>query len=117
MARLTAARSYRAEPGPFVIRGPTIDCAERRVTSWARLSTLPPPIASCCACSRFDASQVVNFETLLRGVRAKRESADENLVRIFVRNLRRKLGNSAVSPAFIFSRRVVGYRMARRRDA
>ena len=36
-----------------------------------------------------------------------------NLVRIFIRNLRRKLGDSAASPAYIFNRRGVGYRLAK----
>ena len=60
-----------------------------------------------------DAGRVVTFETLLRRVWAKRENADANLVRIFVRNLRRKLGDSAASPAYLFNERGVGYRMAK----
>ena len=43
----------------------------------------------------------------------RRDSADANLMRIFVRNFRRKLGNGASSPEFIFSERGVGYPMAR----
>ena len=39
-----------------------------------------------------DAGRVVTFETLLRRVLAERDNADANLVRIFVKNLRRKLG-------------------------
>ena len=60
-----------------------------------------------------DAGRVVDFDTLLRRVWAKRENADANLVRIFVRNLRRKLGDSAASPVYIFNQRGVGYRMGR----
>ena len=59
---------------------------------------------------------MVTFDTLLRRVWAKRENADANLVRIFIRTLRRKLGDSAGSPAYIFNRRGVGYRMARSAD-
>ena len=44
---------------------------------------------------------------------AKRENADANLVRNFVRNLRRKLGESAASPTWLFNERGVGYRMAK----
>ena len=36
---------------------------------------------------------------------------DANLVRIFARNLRRKLGDSAASPAYTFNHRGAGYRM------
>ena len=60
-----------------------------------------------------DAGRVVDFDTLLRRVWAKRENADANLVRIFVRSLRRKLGDSADNPAYIFNQRGVGYRMAK----
>ena len=63
-----------------------------------------------------DAGRVVTFETLLRPVRAKRANADANLVRNFVRNLRRKLGDSTASPAYLFNQRGVGYRMAKPTD-
>ena len=63
-----------------------------------------------------DAGRVVTFETLLRRVWAKPESTDANLVRNFVRNLRRKLGDSASSPAYLLNQRGVGYRMAKPRD-
>ena len=59
------------------------------------------------------AGRVVTFESLLRRIRARRESADANLVRNFVRNLRRKLGESAASPTWLFNERGVGYRMAK----
>ena len=60
-----------------------------------------------------EAGRVVPFDTLLRRVWAKRENAHPNLVRTFVRDLRRKLGDSAASPAYIFNQHGVGYRMAR----
>ena len=69
-----------------------------RASSAERPSTSPPPSMSCCKCCRFDAGRVVTVDTLLRRVSAKRENADANLVRIFVRNLRRKLGDSAATP-------------------
>ena len=59
-----------------------------------------------------DAGRVVTFETLLRRVWGKDEKANANLVRNFVRNLRRKLGDNAASPAYLFNERGVGYRMA-----
>ena len=58
----------------------------------------------------------MTFETLLRRVWAKPERADANLVRNFVRNLRRKLGYSAASPAYLLNERGVGYRMAKPPD-
>ena len=60
-----------------------------------------------------NAGRVVRHDTLLRQVWADRKNADANRVRIFVRNLRRKLGDDAGAPAWIFTRRGVGYRMPR----
>ena len=59
------------------------------------------------------AGRVMTYSTLLGRVWSGRSNADANLVRIFVRNLRRKLGDSAASPAWIFNERGVGYRMAK----
>ena len=58
-----------------------------------------------------DAGRVVTHETLLRRLWSGRENANANLVRIFVRNLRRKLGDDASNPEYIFNVRGVGYRM------
>ena len=41
-----------------------------------------------------------------------RYSEDANLVRIFVKTIRRKLGEDAAKPEWIFNERGVGYRMA-----
>ncbi|MCY3789180.1 MAG: helix-turn-helix domain-containing protein, partial [Gemmatimonadetes bacterium] len=59
-----------------------------------------------------DAGRVVTYETLLRRVWNGRDGADAHLVRIFVRTLRRKLGEDAANPTWIFNERGVGYRMA-----
>ena len=61
----------------------------------------------------FDAGRLVTFETLLRRVWAKPESAGANLVRNFLRNLRRKLGESASSPTYLLNERGLGCRMAK----
>ena len=58
-----------------------------------------------------DAGRFVTHETLLRRVWSGRENANANLVRIFVRNLRRKLGDDASNPKYVFDVRGVGYRM------
>lgn len=58
-----------------------------------------------------NAGRVVPYELLLRQVWGGRARGGPNLVRIFVRNLRRKLGEDAERPAWIFNQRSVGYRM------
>jgi len=93
-----------------------IDYAQRRVTVGGEAADLTATEYELLRVLSLDAGRVVTFDTLLRRVWAKRESADANLVRIFVRNLRRKLGDSAASPAYIFNQRGVGYRMAKPAD-
>ena len=116
VARVRAALRRHAEPAPFVIGEIAIDYAQRRVTVGGEAIDLTATEYELLRVLSLDAGRVVTFETLLRRVWAKRENADANLVRIFVRNLRRKLGDSADSPAYIFNRRGVGYRMAKPAD-
>ena len=56
--------------------------------------------------------RVVTHDALLRRVWRERDAADARLVRAFVKRLRRKLGDEAAKPAYIFTERGVGYRMA-----
>ena len=51
-------------------------------------------------------------DTLLRQA-WRRRSDDRKVVRAFVRNVRRKLGDDPNQPAYIVTERGVGYRMAR----
>ena len=58
-----------------------------------------------------NAGRVVPYDMLLRQVWDGREHTSPNLARIFVRNLRRKLGEDAARPTWVFNQRGVGYRM------
>ena len=60
----------------------------------------------------FEVVRVVTYEMLLRWVWNGRNGANANLVRIFVRNLRRKLGDDAAYRRKIFNERGVGNRMS-----
>ena len=113
VARVRAALRRREEPEPFVVGDLAIDYGQRRVEVDGRAVDLTATEYELLRLLSLDAGRVVTFETLLRRVWAKRENADANLVRIFVRNLRRKLGDSAASPAYLFNERGVGYRMAK----
>ena len=75
----------------------------------ARVAALNAAILRVLA---LDAGRVLTYDTLLRRVWGGRNGDDANLVRIFVRNLRRKLGDDAANPVWIFNERGVGYRMA-----
>ena len=116
VARVRAALRRRAEPEPFVLGEIAIDYAERRVTVRGEEVELTATEYELLRVLSLDAGRLVTFDTLLRRVWAKRENADAHLVRIFVKNLRRKLGDSAAKPAYIFNRRGVGYRMAKPAD-
>ena len=63
-----------------------------------------------------EAGGTVSFETLLERVWGARAGAKANRVHIFVRNLRRKLGEDVARPEYIFSERGVGYRMPEPRE-
>ena len=113
VARIRAALRRREEPQPFVVGDLAIDYAHRRVTVGDEAVDLTAKEYELLRVLSLDAGRVVTFETLLRRVWAKPEKADANLVRNFVRNLRRKLGDSGSSPAYLLNERGVGYRMAK----
>ncbi len=64
-----------------------------------------------------NAGRVVTYEQMLRSVWRSRDSNDTRRVRAFVKKLRRKLGDDADNPTYIFTEPRVGYRMYRPDDA
>ncbi len=112
VARVRAALRRHEEPGPFVLGDLAIDYGRRRVSVAGDPVTLTATEFELLRVLALDAGRVVTYETLLRRVWNGRDSADANLVRIFVRTLRRKLGDDAANPVWIFNERGVGYRMA-----
>ena len=113
VARVRAALRRHAEPQPFVLGDIAIDYTERRLTVRGEAVELTATEYELLRVLSLDAGRIVTFESLLRRVWANRENADANLVRIFIKNLRRKLGDSAASPTYLFNQRGVGYRMAK----
>ena len=89
-----------------------IDYDRHRVAVAADAVDLTPTEYEFLRVLSLNAGRVVTYDTLLRQVWSERSSADANLVSIFVRNLRRKLGDDTANAAWIFSERGVGYRMA-----
>ena len=110
--RIRAALRRREDSEPFVLGEIAIDYEQRRVTVGGEAVELTATEYELLRVLSLEAGRVVTFDTLLRRIWARSENPDANLVRIFVRNLRRKLGDSAASPAYIFNQRGVGYRMA-----
>ncbi|MCY4374733.1 MAG: helix-turn-helix domain-containing protein [Spirochaetaceae bacterium] len=58
-----------------------------------------------------NAGRVSTYDLLMRKVWGGREMNDTELVRNFVKTLRRKLGDDAARPVYILTERGVGYRM------
>ena len=112
VARVRAALRRHEAPGPFVLGALAIDYERRRVSVGGEPVELTATEYELLRVLALDAGRVVTHDTLLRRVWEGRDAADVNLVRIFVRNLRRKLGDDAARPAWIFNERGVGYRMA-----
>ena len=112
VARVRAALRRHEAPETFVLGALAIDYDRRRVTVGGEPVELTATEYELLRVLALDAGRVVTHDTLLRRVWGEREGESANLVRIFVRNLRRKLGDDAANPAWIFNERGVGYRMA-----
>ena len=112
VARVRAALRRHEAPEPFTLGTLSIDFDRRRVTVGGEAVALTATEHELLCVLALDAGRVVTYDTLLRRVWNGRDSADANLVRIFVRTLRRKLGDDAANPTWIFNERGVGYRMA-----
>ena len=112
VARVRAALRRHEEPQPFVLGALAIDYDRRRVTVGGAAVALTATEFELLRLLALNAGRVVTYDTLLRRVWKGRSGADANVVRIFARNLRRKLGDEAADPTYILNERGVGYRMA-----
>ena len=112
VTRVRAVLRRHENPEPFVLGALAIDYGRRRVSVGGEAVELTVTEYELLRVLSLDAGRVVTYDTLLRRIWAGRNSADPNLVRIFVRTLRRKLGEDAANPTWIFNERGVGYRMS-----
>ena len=110
-ARVRAALRRRERPAPFELGGLVIDYASRRVEVAGDVVDLTATEYSLLRALSLNAGRVMPYEALIRHVWGERERGGANLVRVFVRNLRRKLGENAARPVWIFNERGVGYVM------
>ena len=117
VARIRAALRQREEPERYTLGKLSIDYGRRRVRLAGRELDLTPTEFDVLHVLAINAGRVVTYETLLDKVWSGRAHASSSLVRIFIRNLRQKLEDSASNPAWIFNQRGVGYRMARPGDS
>ncbi len=113
-ARIRAALRRRAvsEPvEPYVLRDLVIDYLGRSVTLAGRTVHLTPIEYRMLAELSANAGQVLSYERLLHRVWGATDAEDVRPMRTIVNKLRRKLGEDAESPGYIFTEPRIGYRM------
>ena len=111
VARVRAALRRHSDPEPFVLGDLAIRYESREVTVAGEAVDLTATEFELLRLLSVNAGRVVNHDTILQRLWPGRDGTDANLIRIFVRNVRRKLGDSAQEPTWIFSQRGVGYHM------
>ena len=110
-ARIRAALRRRAEPEPFVLGDLAIHYEQRRVTVAGRPVELTATEYELLRVLSLNAGRVSDYDSLFRQVWREPDSGDPRLVRNFVKQLRRKLGDDPARPSYILNEHGVGYRM------
>jgi len=117
LARIGAALRRRVLPDmmearpAFALGDLAINFPERRVTVCGQEVSLSATEYKILYELATHAGRPVTYEQILREVWGPEYSQETELVRSFIRNLRRKLGDDAQNPRFILTERQVGYRM------
>ncbi len=115
-ARIRAAlrRRAAAEPAePYVLGDLTIDYAARRVTLAGEPLHLTATEYGLLAELSASAGRVLTYEHLLQRVWGEKSDGDVRPMRTIVSKLRRKLGEDADHPRYVFTEPRVGFRMPR----
>ena len=116
-ARIRAALRQRLGPSPgepsasYAAGGLSIEFAQRRVTVEGELVALTATEYAVLYELAAHAPRVLNHDVLLQRVWGPERVGESWLVRDVVKRLRRKLGDSAGSPKYVFTEPRVGYRM------
>ena len=113
IARVRAELRRHEAPEPFVLGGLEIDYGRRRVTVKDNAVCLTPTEYELLRQFSLNAGPVVTFDTLLRRIWNGRNRTNSNIVHVIVKNLRRKLGDDAADPVWIFNEHSVDYRTPR----
>ena len=111
-ARVQSALRRLAERVPYRAGDLAVDYEQRRVTVAGRRVDLTAIEYELLRVLSTGGGRVSTVDALLRQVWGGRRAGDPKLLRAFVKRLRHKLGDDAASPAYIFTERGVGYRMA-----
>ena len=112
-ARIRAVLRRRAESEPFLLGDLAIQYEMRRVMLAGHTVQLTVTEYELLRVLSANAGRITTYDSLIRQVWGGQESGGPELVRTFVKKLRRKLGDDVARPMYIFNERGVGYRMAR----
>ena len=119
IARIEASLRRRVLPdqievrAPFELNGLSIDYADRLVlVDGVRISLSATEYKLLYELST-NAGRVLTHDHLLHSVWGPEYSGESDLLRSFIRNVRRKLGDDARNPRFILTEPQVGYRVPR----
>ncbi len=113
-ARIGAARLWRAAPEPsepYVLEDLVINYTERLVTLAGEPVRLTAIEYRTLAELSANDGRVSTYEHLLRRIRGMEERNGIGPLRTIVNTLRRRLGDDAKNPTYIFTELRVGYRM------
>lgn len=98
---------------PFLLDDLSINFAERRVVVAEEAISLSATEYKVLYELATHAGMVLTHEQILQRVWGPEYGGETELVRSFIRNLRRKLGDDARNPRYVFTEPQVGYRMPR----
>ena len=98
---------------PYRLDDLTINYADRTVTVSGRPAQLSGTEYKLLFELSINAGRVLTHDQILQRVWGAGYSGDSQLLRAFIRNLRRKLGDNANEPRYIFAEPRVGYRIAK----
>ncbi len=111
VARVQAALRARARPETLVHGELAVDFGQRRASVAGREIQLTGTELKLLRVLSAGTGRVVTTETLLRQVWGRRGSGDTDRVRSAMKKLRKKLGDQAAAPTYIFNVHGVGYRI------
>ena len=106
-----AAADYTQPTGSYSLRDLKIEYAQRRVTVAGRPVRLTETEYSLLLELSTNAGRVLTHDYLLQRVWGLDYSGNSRLLQAFIKTLRRKLGDNARDPRYIFTEFRVGYRM------
>ena len=109
--RKAAAANLGDEESPFALGDMTIDYVQRRVEISGQPVHLTPIEYELLRVLSLNSGRVLTHELLLRRVWRVTNSGDPQVVRTHMGRLRRKLGDDADSPTYIFTEPRAGYSM------